>query len=137
MRSGSMKSLSTVGPALVPVPDTVWAQALSDADRYVWGPHMMWWDGGWYAMILGPLFTILFLAVLITAVVLLAHWLGGSWHGPALSHHTRRAVRPLTFLKSALRAARSIKTSSRSGGACSVNNQSWAATATRWSGISC
>ena len=49
--------------ALVLTPGAVWAQAPSDAERYVYGPHMMWWGGGWYGMIFGPLFMILLLAV--------------------------------------------------------------------------
>ena len=54
--------------ALCLLPGAVWAQtqAPSDAERYYgWGPHMMGWGGGWYAMIFGPLFMILFLGILI------------------------------------------------------------------------
>jgi hypothetical protein len=32
-------------------------------DRYVYGPHMMWWEGGWYGLIFGPLIMILVLAL--------------------------------------------------------------------------
>ena len=67
--------------ALTLVPSAVLAQAPSDADRYAYGPHMMWWGGGWYAMIFGPLFMILFLVMLIATVVFLVRWAGGPWQG--------------------------------------------------------
>jgi len=47
---------------------------------------MMWWGGGWYGMIFGPLFMILVLAVLIAAVVLLLRWAGGPWQQTAPPH---------------------------------------------------
>jgi putative membrane protein len=51
-----------------------------DAGRAVWlGPGMMW-GWGWYGMIFGPLFMILWLAV-IAVVVLIVRWLAGPWHG--------------------------------------------------------
>lgn len=99
MRSGLMKLLSIMGGTLVSLPDAGWAQSSSDTERYVWGPHMMWWEGGWYAMIFGPLFMIVFLAVLIAAVALLARWLGGPWHGPAPAHHTPQSRTSLDILK--------------------------------------
>lgn len=87
--------------ALGLMPGAVWAQAPTDADRYAWGPHMMgWgphmvgWGGGWYAMILGPLFMILFLAV----AVLLVRWLGGPWQG-TLPPPSQPGRTPLDILK--------------------------------------
>ena len=79
-------------------PSALWAQAPSDAERYAWGPHMMWWGGGW-TMIFGPLFMILFLAVLIAAVVFLARWAGGPWQTSAPPHHTPPGRTPLDILK--------------------------------------
>lgn len=67
--------------ALTLAPGSVLAQAPGDAERYAYGPGMMWWGGGWWSMIFGPLFMILMLAVLISAVVLLVRWLGGPWQG--------------------------------------------------------
>jgi putative membrane protein len=67
------------GSALAILCSAAWAQTPSDVDRYAYGPHMMWWGGGWYGMIFGPLFMILVLAVLIAAVVLLVRWVGGPW----------------------------------------------------------
>lgn len=81
------------------MPSVAWAQVPSDAERYAWGPHMMWWGGSWYAMILGPLFMILFLAVLIAAVVVLVRWLGGPWPGTIPPHHTPPGRTPLDILK--------------------------------------
>lgn len=91
---------TTVSAALTLVPSAVLAQAPSDAERYDWGPHMMWWGGGgWYAMIFGPLFMILFLAVLIAAVVVLVRWLGGPWPGAVTPHHSLPGRTPLDILK--------------------------------------
>lgn len=76
-----VKIAAAAGSALPLFPSVALAQAPSDADRYGWGPHMMGWGGGWYAMIFGPLFMILFLAALIAVVVLLVRWIGGPWQG--------------------------------------------------------
>ncbi|MEQ1617650.1 MAG: hypothetical protein ABL883_04815 [Terricaulis sp.] len=38
---------------------------------------MMGWDGGWYGMILGPLFMIVGLAALIALALALTRWFGG------------------------------------------------------------
>jgi len=93
------KNFTAATAALALLPSTVWAQAPSDTDRYAYGPHMMWWGGGWYAMIFGPLFMILVLAVLIAAVVLLVRWLGGPWQGAMPPHHTPPGRTPLDILK--------------------------------------
>lgn len=99
MRSGLVKLLLIMGGTLVSLPDAGWAQTLSDTERYVWGPHMMWWHGGWYGMIIGPLIMIVFLAVLTAAVALLVRWLDRRWHGPAPLHHTSPGRTPLDILK--------------------------------------
>ncbi len=93
------KNFAAAIAALALLPCTVWAQAPADADRYAYGPHMMWWGGGWYAMIFGPLFMILVLAVLIAAVVLLVRWLGGPWQGTMPPYHTLPGRTPLDILK--------------------------------------
>jgi len=80
------------------VPSSVWAQASSGPERYGYGPHMMGWGGGWYGMILGPLFMILVLALVIAVAVLLVRWLGGPWHGTA-SHQVPSGRTPLDILK--------------------------------------
>jgi putative membrane protein len=90
--------VGAAGAALALMPGVAWAQGPSDAERYAWGPHMMWWGGGW-AMIFGPLFMILFLAALIAVVVLLARWLGGPWHGTMPPHHALPGRTPLDILK--------------------------------------
>ena len=87
-----------------------------------WGPHMMGWGGGWYAMIFGPLFMILFLAVLVAVVVVLVRWLGGPWQGTYPPHQLPPPARRSISSRSALRAARSTRRSSRTGGAFSANN---------------
>ena len=85
--------------ALTLIPNALWAQAPSEAERYALGPHMMWWGGGWYHMIFGPLFMILLLAVLVTVVVLLVRWLGGPWQGTVPPHHAPPSRTPLDILK--------------------------------------
>jgi putative membrane protein len=97
--------------ALFFLPGAVSAQAQSDAERYGWGPHMMWWGGGWYAMIFGPLFTILFLAILVAIVVLLARWLGGPWQGTYPPHQLPPTRTPLDILKERFARARSTRQS--------------------------
>jgi len=70
---------ATVAAAM---PNWAVAQQTFDPDRYGYGPHMMWWGGGWF---FGPLFMILVLAVVIALAVLLVRWLGGLAQGPASS----------------------------------------------------
>jgi len=79
---------------LVLVPSLGWAQAPADPDRYAYGPHMMWWGGGWAGMVFGPLFMILTLAAVIAFAALFVRWLGGPWHGTAPQGRT-----PLDILK--------------------------------------
>ena len=73
-------------------------QSTPDFDRYVWGPHMMGWEGSWFGMIFGPIFMILVLAVVIAVAVLIVRWLGGPWHATA-SHQSPTALSPLDILK--------------------------------------
>jgi len=87
------------GAALAFAPSTVWAQAPSDAEPYGWGPHMMWWDGGWQSMFFGPLFMIIFLVVLVVAVVLAVRWLGGPPQGIVSPHQSPSGRTPLDILK--------------------------------------
>jgi putative membrane protein len=94
MPKALIKMVAAAGSALALMHSAVWAQTSSDADRYPYGPHMMWWGGGWYGMIFGPLFMILMLAVVIAVVVLLVRWAGGLGQATAPSHRT-----PLDILK--------------------------------------
>ena len=95
MPKALIEMVAAAGSALALMPSAVWAQTPSDADRYAYGPHMMWWGGGWYGMIFGPLFMILVLAVVIAAVVLLVRWAGGPWQATAPPPHRT----PLDILK--------------------------------------
>jgi putative membrane protein len=94
----SDRMVVVAGAVVAAVPTCAWAQAPSDPERYGYGPHMMWWGGGWYGMIFGPLFMILVLAVVIAVVVLLVRWLGGPWHRAA-SHQESSGRTPLHILK--------------------------------------
>jgi putative membrane protein len=74
-------SIAAVAATVVAaMPNWAVAQQTFDPDRYGYGPHMMWWGGGW---IFGPLFMILVLALVIALAVLLVRWLGGSWQSSA------------------------------------------------------
>jgi putative membrane protein len=88
--------IAAAGVAIVLVPAWALAQGSADADKYGYGPHMMWWNGGWYGMLLGPLFMVLVLAAVITLVVLLVRWLGGPSQG---AHPAPSARTPLDILK--------------------------------------
>lgn len=52
-----------------------WAQ---QEGRYYHG-HM--WDGGWHAWVFGPMMMILFVALIVTAVVLTVRWFSGGGRG--------------------------------------------------------
>jgi putative membrane protein len=81
MKRISIPITAAIGSAFAVVPTWLWAQAPSDADKYVYyGPHMMW-GGGWGMMIFGPLFMILVLAAVIAAAALFVRWIGGPWQG--------------------------------------------------------
>ncbi|MFN4140711.1 SHOCT domain-containing protein [Aestuariivirga sp.] len=70
----------------VMLPATAHAQ-----DRYGYGPHMMWGDGGWSMFFFGPLFMILVIAAVVAAVVFLVRALGGS-SGHFLPRQSGRAI---------------------------------------------
>jgi putative membrane protein len=113
----SVPIVAAAATAVALVPTWLWAQAPSETDRYAYGPHhMRWWGGGWYGMIFGPLIMILVLALVIAAVVLLIRWAGWQLRGGA--PHQGRS--PLDILKERSPAARSTKTSLRSGAAYSA-----------------
>jgi len=92
MRNGWMRSAAAIIAVMAFVPGAAWAQA-SDADRYAYGPGMMWWGGGW-AMMFGPLFMILFFVVLVAAAT---HWQWGP--GAVPPHHAPPGRTPLDILK--------------------------------------
>jgi putative membrane protein len=74
-------STFAVAVVLALLPAFAWAQTPSESDRYLYGPHMMWWGAGWYGMILGPFLMILMIAVVIAAAILLVRWIGTPWPG--------------------------------------------------------
>lgn len=91
--------IAAAGAAIALVPDWAWAQGASGVERYGYGPHMMWWGGGWYGMILGPLFMILVLGALIAVVVLVVRWIGGPWQGAVSPPHAPSGRTALEILK--------------------------------------
>jgi putative membrane protein len=96
MQKALIRIAASAGAAVVVLPAWAWAQTPSDADKYAYGPQMMWWGGGWF-MFFGPLFMILMLAALLAAVVLVVRWLGGP--GTALPHHPYPGRTSLDILK--------------------------------------
>jgi putative membrane protein len=68
--------LAAVAATSILIPTLVWAQEASPPEKYTFGPHMMWWGGGWSGMIFAPLFMILMVALVLAAAVLLVRWLG-------------------------------------------------------------
>ncbi len=77
---GAMGRAAAAAATAALTPVGAWAQ--TPPGSYGYGPQMMW-GWGWYGMIFGPLFMILMLAVVITAVVLAVRWLGGPWQAPS------------------------------------------------------
>ncbi len=65
------------------LPRVTLAQNNTDLDRYGYGPHMMWSDGGWPMFFFGPLFMILVLAAVVAAVVLVVRGVNTGPAGPA------------------------------------------------------
>lgn len=50
---------------------------------YGYGPHMMWWDGAWHTMFLGPFFLILLLGAIVAMIALALRALGPARRDPA------------------------------------------------------
>jgi putative membrane protein len=71
---------AVLSAVVVMAPALGWAQAPAEPDRYYYGPHMVW-GGGWYGMVLGPLFMILVLVAVFAGVALVARWFGTPWYG--------------------------------------------------------
>ena len=94
MKRISIATITAAGAALVP--RWVWAQGVSEADRYFYGPHMGW-GGGWYSMFFGPLMMILVLAAVIAAMVFLAR--GSSGQAVTPPHYASPVRTPLDILK--------------------------------------
>jgi len=80
MTRASIASALAGAAAILVIPGLAWAQRAVDPGSYPYGPHMMW-GGGWYGMVLGPLFMIVVLVAVIATIVILVRSLG---HGP---HH--------------------------------------------------
>lgn len=70
------------------------AQGTSDFSGY--GPHMMW-AGGWYGMILGPLFMVLVIAAALAIVVVVVRALGGSAYAPPPPQAPPHPARPTSL----------------------------------------
>lgn len=89
---------AAVGAVSLMAPTFGWAQAPAEPDRYIYGPQMMW-GGGWYGMVLGPLFMIVVLFAVIAGVAFVTRWLGMPWYGANPPHGTPTGRAPLDILK--------------------------------------
>lgn len=94
----SIRTVTAASCALALMTGAAGAQVPSDAERIAYGPHMMWWNGGWYGMVFGPLFMVLVLAVVIAIAVLLVRWLGGPYRETPV-RNTPPVRTPLDILK--------------------------------------
>jgi len=73
------------------VPAAAWAQGP--------GPMHDWMGWGWGGMFLGPLFMIMWLAILVAVIVLLVRWLGGGSFGVGSPPRTPREILDERFAK--------------------------------------
>ena len=96
----SVRVLAIVaGAGVMLVPGVALAQQL-ETHRYVFGPFMMRWAGGWFGMFLGPMFMIGMLLPAILIAVLLVRWIAGPWHSFPPPYHAPPPGRaPLDILK--------------------------------------
>lgn len=99
MQKHGIASTAVAASTIVLAPAWVWAQQSPEAPRYGYSPHMMYWGGGWFGMIFGPIVMILVLAAVIALAVLLVRWIGGPWHGMQPPHNVPAGRTPLDILK--------------------------------------
>jgi putative membrane protein len=100
MKRAASLTLAAAGAAFTVAP--LWAFAQQpESNRYDCGSAMMGWGGGWYAMIFGPLFMILGLAVAIAVAAVIVRGFGGAWQWtpPPPSHQMPPARTALDILK--------------------------------------
>lgn len=92
-------ALAGVSAVLAFAPGSSWAQAPpAGPQSYPYGGHMMW-GGGWYGMILGPLFMVLLLVAVLAGVALIARWLGLTRYETPTAHQASPGRAPLDILK--------------------------------------
>lgn len=70
MRKMGILSPVALGVSSIFLASPLWAQQSAWNGGYPCGPHMMWWNGGWSGMILGPLLMIVVPVVLVAVVIL-------------------------------------------------------------------
>ncbi len=96
VRLSSLAAAAVIGFA----PARAFAQQPQEQNRYGYGPYMMMdWAGGWYGMILGPLFMILVLGVVIAVAVVIVRGLGGPAQWAPPPHQTPPGRTALDILK--------------------------------------
>jgi putative membrane protein len=87
---------AAVNAVAVLAPAFAWAQAPSEPERYLYAPHM---GGGWYGMIVAPLFMVLVLFGVIAGVAIVGRWFGVPWYGASPPPPAARDRTPLDILK--------------------------------------
>lgn len=98
MRKMSILTPAIAGTCSIFLASPLWAQGPAGNGGYPCGPHMMWWNGGWSGMILGPLLMILVPAVLIVALLLAVRRFWPPSTGPSSAQPMAPAA-PLDMLK--------------------------------------
>ncbi len=94
---GVLPAVAAAGIALAPA--VAMAQQ-PGAHRYIFGPFMMDWTGGWFGMFLGPVFMVGMLLPALVIAVLLVRWVAGPWHAfPPPPHAPPPGRGPLDILK--------------------------------------
>lgn len=94
---GVLPAVAAAGVALAPA---LAAAQQPETHRYVFGPFMMDWAGGWSGMFFGPMFMVGMLLPAVIIAVLLARWVGGPWHSyPPPQHAPPPGRTPLDILK--------------------------------------
>ncbi len=95
----SVRVLAIVaGAGVMLVPGVALAQQL-ETHRYVFGPFMMHWAGGWFGMFFAPMFMIGMLLPAVIIAVLLVRWTAGPSHSFPPPPHAPPGRTPLDILK--------------------------------------
>jgi putative membrane protein len=98
MRKMGILTPAVAGVCSIVLASPLWAQGPAWNGGVPCGPHMMWWNGGWSGMILGPLLMILSPVVLIVALLLALRRFWPPSTGPSSAQPSTRQA-PLDILK--------------------------------------
>lgn len=112
-KPGAGSSLAGVALLASTVP-AVAQNTPTEPERYVYWPHMMGWEGGWYSG--GSIMMLVWLGITVAVIVLLLRAFTGPGRG-TVTHHATPAVPRWTSSRRGLRAARSTRPSLKTNAA--------------------